>query len=60
MAGGVARLEVALGGWMRLDTHAGVAAPFVRDTFYVLPNVDVYRPPPVVAWLGVRLGALFL
>jgi hypothetical protein len=58
-AGGLARLELPVGELAMIDAQAGVAAPLVRDTFYFLPATDAFRPPAIVGWAGIGMGARF-
>jgi hypothetical protein len=58
--GGLTRLELALGPRFLVEARAGLAAPLVRDTFYFLPNTDVFRPAAVVGWGGLGAGVRFL
>jgi hypothetical protein len=53
------RLEHAIGDWLFADAHAGILAPFLRDTFYVRPDIDVYRPPAMVFQAGIAGGGRF-
>jgi hypothetical protein len=58
--GGLARLELALSARFLVEARVGLAAPLVRDTFYFLPNTDVFRPPAVVGTGGLGVGVRFL
>jgi len=57
--GGAAWLEVDLTAWAFVALRVGVAAPLVRDTFYVRPDEDVFRASALVASGGLAAGARF-
>jgi hypothetical protein len=58
--GGLARLELALSARFLVEARAGLAVPLVSDTFYFLPNTDVFRPVGVVGSAGLGVGVRFL
>jgi hypothetical protein len=57
--GGVLQGRWLVLGPLALEAAAGLTVPFVRDDFFFLPQIDVYRAPPVAFVGSVGVGTTF-
>ncbi len=57
--GALLRLELKVTKRLLVDAQAGLAASFVRDSFYFLPTVEIYRPPAALTWGGIGAWVRF-